>query len=574
MDWQRLARGHHARSDIGTIATGHAMIGDGGRDRRSGHARPGDELAPSEIIAWPGKHTLTESIQRRAARADDAGAARPEALHDDAARGVAGDASTYPHRDVIQGAFGAHDIGAVRAHTGPAAAAATTAIGAEAYATGLDVAFGTSTPSLHLAAHEAAHVVQQRAGVQLKGGFGEVGDRYEQHADRVADAVVAGRSAEPILDEMADSSIPIHGGGGVQSRAIQLFDKANATGPAGQGPNTVAGGAAGETKAEFKSYADIKALKISDFISYSDAQADWSMGLTDKGERDELRLLMTWLRKGFQRQSALGDFKVQDLVDGKAELDAIDAYCRGRSEDTPTVPVKAATTMDEIRAWGADIVKLEAVLQHPVLHSVFTSEQFDGLRTAGKIDAFCDYVKTCKPLLHAAGGVEINSYRTLATTDDPMSFKDIKDVRNYHRFQPAALNALRAAQAGNPTNLPFTLILHSAFDHNGAFHQDAELTAVLTAPTNHTIMIEGAEALESITARLPAIVAAHGRDEPDPKDPTKTRMVKRIDQIMLCGHGSSQSIEMAGKLDTDKGGNVKTDSEGKPLLHDDELNLK
>jgi hypothetical protein len=55
-------------------------------------------------------------------------------------------------------------------------------------------------PSVHTAAHEAAHVVQQRGGVQLKGGVGETGDAYERHADTVADAVVAGRSAEDLLD--------------------------------------------------------------------------------------------------------------------------------------------------------------------------------------------------------------------------------------------------------------------------------------------------------------------------------------------------------------------------------------
>jgi hypothetical protein len=43
---------------------------------------------------------------------------------------------------------------------------------------------------LHTVAHEEAHVVQQRSGVQLKGGVGEVGDAYEQQADEVADRVV------------------------------------------------------------------------------------------------------------------------------------------------------------------------------------------------------------------------------------------------------------------------------------------------------------------------------------------------------------------------------------------------
>ncbi len=107
-----------------------------------------------------------------------------------AADGVQGAGGMLPFADEIQSSFGAHDINDVRTHVGGQAAASCDAIGAEAYATGGDVAFRDS-PDLHTAAHEAAHVVQQRAGVHLKGGVGEAGDAYEQHADAVADLVVA-----------------------------------------------------------------------------------------------------------------------------------------------------------------------------------------------------------------------------------------------------------------------------------------------------------------------------------------------------------------------------------------------
>jgi hypothetical protein len=66
------------------------------------------------------------------------------------------------------------------------------------------VAFG-SAPDVHTAAHEAAHVVQQRGGVQLKAGIDQPGDSYERHADAVADAVVAGRSAAPLLDQVSSA---------------------------------------------------------------------------------------------------------------------------------------------------------------------------------------------------------------------------------------------------------------------------------------------------------------------------------------------------------------------------------
>ncbi|HEX7840810.1 MAG TPA: DUF4157 domain-containing protein, partial [Kofleriaceae bacterium] len=107
-----------------------------------------------------------------------------------------------PHLGSIQRLFGRHDVSGIAAHTDDNAVAGAHAMGASAFATGNHVAFA-GAPSLHTAAHEAAHVVQQRGGVQLKGGVGEAGDPYERHADAVADLVVQGRSAEALLDQHA-----------------------------------------------------------------------------------------------------------------------------------------------------------------------------------------------------------------------------------------------------------------------------------------------------------------------------------------------------------------------------------
>jgi hypothetical protein len=131
--------------------------------------------------------------------------------------GTAGAGERLPFLDTIQPLFGRHDLMDIRAHTGAAAGQASRALGAEAFATGDAVAFG-GTPTLHSTAHEAAHVVQQRGGVQLKGRMGEVGDRYEQHADAVADRVVRGESAEALLDQMA-------GGGGSASASTPAVQR-------------------------------------------------------------------------------------------------------------------------------------------------------------------------------------------------------------------------------------------------------------------------------------------------------------------------------------------------------------
>jgi len=133
--------------------------------------------------------------------------------HEAAAAGVAGASAQLPHLGAIQQAFGKHDVSGVRSQAGGAAADACGAMGASAYASGDKVAFKGGSPDLHTAAHEAAHVVQQRQGVSLSGGVGKSGDGYERHADAVADAVVSGRSAEGLLDQGA--------GGGGATQAVQ-----------------------------------------------------------------------------------------------------------------------------------------------------------------------------------------------------------------------------------------------------------------------------------------------------------------------------------------------------------------
>lgn len=138
-----------------------------------------------------------------------------------AAAGVAGATVGLPHGDVIQQHFGHHDIAGIGTATGGTAADASAALGARAYAHGDRIAFG-EPPDLHTAAHEAAHVIQQRGTASQRGGVqriatrGGPGDAAEQHADAVADAVVAGRDAEPLLDEVAEP-----GAAPARRRAIQ-----------------------------------------------------------------------------------------------------------------------------------------------------------------------------------------------------------------------------------------------------------------------------------------------------------------------------------------------------------------
>lgn len=184
-----------------------------------------EDSAGAAEVSKPGKSTLVDSASgdalpriqlKNVQRKVEGGAgADPSAVHQAAAHGTRGAGAPLPYLDRIQASFGRHDVSHIQAHTDASAGEGARAMGAQAYAMGEHVAFGRS-PDLHTAAHEAAHVVQQRAGVHLKGGVGQEGDSYERHADAVADKVVAGESAEELLSTMAPA-----GGGAAGEGAVQ-----------------------------------------------------------------------------------------------------------------------------------------------------------------------------------------------------------------------------------------------------------------------------------------------------------------------------------------------------------------
>ena len=161
------------------------------------HVRGGGNVAD-----LPGAGGDNQAMQARA-RSKSLDAARPA---------IADAAQPLPHLDRIQASFGRHDVSGVRTVTGGPARGANDALGARAFTAGTHIGF-RDTPDVWLAAHESAHVVQQRDGTNRPGAGDS--DPWERHADRVADEVVAGRSAEPLLDRVI-------GDGNDRAPAVQL----------------------------------------------------------------------------------------------------------------------------------------------------------------------------------------------------------------------------------------------------------------------------------------------------------------------------------------------------------------
>jgi hypothetical protein len=442
-----------------------------------------------------------------------------------AGRGVAGASAPLPHQDAIQRSFGKHDVSGVRAQVGGEAADASKSLGAQAYATGDRVAFAAA-PDLHTAAHEAAHVVQQAGGVQLKDGLGQAGDAHEQHADAVADAVVGGRSAEALLDGYGSGA-----GGAAPGKAVQ------------------------RVAAVYKSAAEIQAMSLSAFDGYANTQADWATSSTLGGEKEKLRSLLGLARKtGGLVLGACGDFNVADLItvgagQGASSDANLTAYGRaaGVGKNAGTIHVESpATTVAEATSWGAAILKLEQGIGGLIIERVVPQNgTFQGLQrlvSDGAVDDFVKYYKDTKPLLDAENGAEVRSYLLFRGEGGQAKYGGYKgsipEVRNYHRFTVPQLDGIaanRAAAAGNkaqPAPLPICVVLQTAFDHNGAFHRDPNMTTVINRIGHLTLFAEGKPSLAAFGSELSRF-ATFGKDG-------------KVDEIMIAGHGDAKLMELAG----------------------------
>ena len=132
---------------------------------------------------------------------------RLRAVLDDARRRAAVQAERLPFQRQIQASFGRHDVSSVDVQVGGAAGARAIQLGARAFTTGNLVAF-REPPDLHTAAHEAAHVIQQRQGcsaMDVTFVRCDLRDTIWRDRDlfrvRFVDCKLAGVSGRPIFNE-------------------------------------------------------------------------------------------------------------------------------------------------------------------------------------------------------------------------------------------------------------------------------------------------------------------------------------------------------------------------------------
>jgi hypothetical protein len=517
------------------------------------HARASDALAE----LGPGKETLVEReyrnlqrrhqpfadtfaemyelvrpVQRQATEAPKRGDADTHAI---AADGVSGAGGQLPHAERIIASVGEQHratIEGISAHIGGPAGDASRAIHADAYATGNQIAFA-ATPDVGLAAHEATHVIQQQAGVQLKGGVGQAGDAYEQQADAVAGAVERGESAVHLLEH----------------------------GPAAAGRSTGSGVqrqvAVRPVPAQAQPDAAVLSMTATAFIEYTRQQADWSTHFTGP-QKGPLQHLLHDLLAEPALPAGLGGFSMTTLLAAPpADWVTLRRYCAAvhAAATVPTAKMSAATTLARALEIGAALPRLEgAVGGGTVLFHITSPTSVDQLIGDGRVDELILYCLAKQPQWLAPDGKEFDSFRRMSRFFF-LRYAALGDVRNLHHFDDAALARLQADAGGGHAGRPLAVILHNGVDHNGAFHHDGHLTAAITGNPHRVVMIEGRDSLGAVETEVRQVAAAYGGGQ--------------INQVMIAGHGESRVIEQAGTT------SPAADAQGRPTVegHGDDIDL-
>ncbi|WP_280637396.1 DUF4157 domain-containing protein [Nocardioides sp. W7] len=303
----------------------------------------------------------------------------------------------------------------------------------------------------------------------------------------------------------------------------------------------------------YQSDEDLRKLTLSAFDAYARGQADWASSELLVGDKESLRSLLALARAEEGRVlAACGRFTVEALLArgiGNGTVDAaLSAYSRSASatQDPETVWIQTpATSVGDAIAWGAAILELARTIDGRTLYRCVLQGPENGLKTlvdAGAVADFVTYVAAVKPLLDATTGSEVTSFLAFRGEGGMGKYAgyltDLPEVRNHHRFTVAQLDRLVANRRQLATNkalphpLPISVVLQSAYDHNGAFHRDAPLTAVISRTTHVTVVVEGEPFLVRYGDALKRF-AADGRDG-------------KVEEVLLAGHGDARLIEMAG----------------------------
>ena len=313
--------------------------------------------------------------------------------------------------------------------------------------------------------------------------------------------------------------------------------------------------------APFRPVADFDTMTLTELDAYARTRPDWDSDTALTAERKKsLNNVLEFARAGTpQPVGPGGNLAVKELEDNKLgprDRTKLRTYARAVVSTESAGTERKNNVADALKD-GDTLGDLEAGIPKDVLHhqlglNADGKNAFGEIVKAGKASNFARYFQAAKPNLDADNGMDVWSYLSMLVKEDhkdPVAYVGrLPHVKNYHRFHAELLDQLIKNEGVVNRRKPLLLILHSGVDHNGAFHRDVGLKDLVKNAANLTIMVEGAASLGALGGEAAKIGKRQGQG-------------KKIQQVMLAGHGSMESIELAGKPGTSESLNVQNNKE-------------
>lgn len=472
---------------------------------------------PTHALAGPGKHSLTQDL--RPIRAAGKGGGTP---------------LLAPVRAQMEASFGV-DFSAVRIHEDGLAEM----LDAQAYAQGTDIHFAagryepSSAQGIELLGHELTHVVQQADGrteetVQSKGNAIHDDPALEREADTLGAAAVRGEQ------------IGVLGGASRTAGGTSVQRKVTVNPIASSRHNKLALLGDG-TPAN-------PGLTISALNAYVAAQADWfSEPSLTQPDRDAVWKVLLLLKEGAHMAVALASLRtgeVAALPGGSMNKLKKYAACFDSAKETIQLTT-AAATMARALQLGQAIIDLEAFVPTPVLRVVIPESGLVYLVDKAKIPELKKYYQLFKPTLETPAEWP---HVELLLTETVGKYAALAPwIHDLHIFTAATRVRLLVNIGDKSRSLPVLLVLFSASDWNEAFLQASNLEAAILNPKNLALVVQGAASIGAATGEVNRVANDYGQRTMswDWNSWSIVYSPGRLGQVVIAGHGSDQSVEMA-----------------------------
>ncbi|MBL9014258.1 MAG: DUF4157 domain-containing protein [Myxococcales bacterium] len=422
-------------------------------------------------------------------------------------------------RAKMESAFGA-DLSAVRVHEDGAADAA----GAQAYANGTNLHFAAgrfdpgSKAGQELIGHEVAHVVQQSEGrasaTQNKGG--------------------AAATADAGLEREADEA----GARAARGQKAGIGTGATLAAPAPQAPIVQQKTTVTEVPATLKTKDEVlgdgtpanPGLALPALKAYTTKQADWFTEPSFTApDREAVWKVVSAIHAAPHMVRALANLHTGEVA-ALPSREVLGYYADGFNPGSNwTVPLSTpAPTLARALELGQAQKDLAEFVPGPVLRHVIPESGLAYLMK-GKLADFKYYMQTFRPSLEKPE--EWEHIETLLQEGVRTHASLLPWISELHIFSPATRARLKVNITDKSKSRPVLLVLMSAVDWNTAFLQGANMEQSVTDPHNLGLIVQG-RTLAAVTGQVTRVATEYGKGG-------------KIGQVVIAGHGSDTSMEMA-----------------------------